>query len=437
MLKFHRNVKPQFGAFARYSSLGKHNSRKRVGIIRLAYGLTGIGLVGLAGFAWAQDRHEKTYQKKGVQVEGPWQFYVLTTLPLRTLSRWWGYVNRIEIPLWMRVPAFGLYSKIFGCNLTEADPDDVRQYKNLAEFFTRKLKPGARVIDPDAPIVIPADGKILNYGVIEGGQLEQVKGITYSLDALLGDEKLARLKRSHAIPSPDHIPHIRQEEFAKLNGIHYSLQDLMGHDHGERPSHVKDASAQHIDLLSSTKVAAKSQFTLFGSRETNCLYYAVIYLAPGDYHRFHSPTDWVVERRRHFSGELFSVSPFMARRLGNLFILNERVALMGRYKYGFMSMIPVGATNVGSIRIKFDKDLCTNQFGKLGPVGTFDEAVYISSSSILHGHPLLRGDEVGNFELGSTVVLVFEAPADFEFLVKQGQKVRVGLPLGRVVPSSH
>lgn len=54
-------------------------------------------------------------------------------------------------------------------------------------------------------------------------------------------------------------------------------------------------------------------------------------------------------------GDLFSVSPWMAKRLENLFVLNERVALLGRWKYGFFSMVPVGATNVGSIRINFDE----------------------------------------------------------------------------------
>ncbi len=63
----------------------------------------------------------------------------------------------------------------------------------------------------------------------------------------------------------------------------------------------------------------------------------------------------------HTLGDLFSVSPWMAKRLENLFVLNERVALLGRWKYGFFGMVPVGATNVGSIKINFDK-VCHRRF---------------------------------------------------------------------------
>jgi phosphatidylserine decarboxylase len=55
------------------------------------------------------------------------------------------------------------------------------------------------------------------------------------------------------------------------------------------------------------------------------MFFMVVYLAPGDYHRFHSPTSWVVEKRRHFTGDLFSVSPYIAKRMQDLFVLNERV----------------------------------------------------------------------------------------------------------------
>lgn len=131
-------------------------------------------------------------------------------------------------------------------------------------------------------------------------------------------------------------------------------------------------------------------------------------------------------------GELFSVSPFMAKRLENLFVLNERVALLGRWKYGFFGMVPVGATNVGSIKVNFDKDLRTNVRGKRPPPGTYTEAVYSAASPILQGQPLTPAEEMGGFRLGSTIVLVFEAPNDFEFTVHSGQKVKVGERLGDV-----
>jgi phosphatidylserine decarboxylase len=81
----------------------------------------------------------------------------------------------------------------------------------------------------------------------------------------------------------------------------------------------------------------------------------VVYLAPGDYHRFHSPTEWSITSRRHFAGELFSVSKKMLKMLPNLFALNERVVLLGEWAHGFFSMVPVGAVNVGSIVVNCDK----------------------------------------------------------------------------------
>lgn len=116
------------------------------------------------------------------------------------------------------------------------------------------------------------------------------------------------------------------------------------------------------------------------SSPDNDLFHAVVYLAPGDYHCFHSPTDWRVELRRHFPGEslftcspvcslpptrssphslcsgsLMSVNPGVARWVKELFCLNERVVLTGQWQHGFFSLTAVGATNVGSIRVYFDQ----------------------------------------------------------------------------------
>lgn len=143
----------------------------------------------------------------------------------------------------------------------------------------------------------------------------------------------------------------------------------------------------------------------------------------------------------------------MAKRLENLFVLNERVALLGRWKHGFFSMVPVGATNVGSIKINFDQvgtypsfpstplrthtmfsqALRTNVRGRPPPPGTYSEAVFSAASPILNGQPLTPAQEMGGFCLGSTIVLVFEAPREFEFSVQAGQKIKVGERLGDVV----
>jgi phosphatidylserine decarboxylase len=76
--------------------------------------------------------------------------------------------------------------------------------------------------------------------------------------------------------------------------------------------------------------------------------------------------------------------------------------------------------------------LRTNVRGRPPPPGTYDEAVYSAASPILNGQPLRPGQEMGGFCLGSTIVLVFEAPPNFEFGVHAGQKVRVGQKLGDV-----
>ncbi|KAF8804194.1 phosphatidylserine decarboxylase [Phlegmacium glaucopus] len=419
------------------------------------------------------DLNENGYEV--IKLKGPWQVHVIGALPLRNMSRLWGYVNSLELPVWFRPYGLGFYAYVFACNLDEIEPSDLRKYPSLGAFFYRKLKDGARPVDL-ASLVSPADGTVLHFGTVHESRVEQVKGITYSLDALLGIERPN---------SPQlHIEHNRDmsivddREFANVNGIEYSLEQLIGasspvtrspsdsssslastvgtntpstsatdsedipkkfgdqidasvgSDRNAEETLVHDASvALEMGVMPSKRKLAASGRHL---RPGNKLFFQVIYLAPGDYHRFHSPTAWVVEKRRHFVGELFSVSPYMAKRLENLFVLNERVALLGRWKHGFFGMVPVGATNVGSIKINFDQALRTNLRGRPPPPGTYTEAVYSAASPILQGQPLAPAEEMGGFCLGSTIVLVFEAPSDFEFNVHPGQKVQVGQRLGDV-----
>ncbi|KAH7909750.1 phosphatidylserine decarboxylase-domain-containing protein [Hygrophoropsis aurantiaca] len=414
-----------------------------------------------------------------IKLKGPWQVHVIGALPLRNMSRVWGYFNSLELPVWVRPYGIRVYAYMFGCNLDEIEPADLREYASLGEFFYRKLRPGARPVD-NAVLVSPADGTVLHFGTIENLRVEQVKGITYSLDALLGvehsDPSSPGSPTSTVVEFPPHreMSIVDDREFANVNGIEYSLDQLLGvsstpgsvtppiprtrsasesaaaapKKHGDQI----DASVEQEGTLQETIAHDASVAREMGVRSTldrptferkrstsgtsvkegNALYFTVIYLAPGDYHRFHSPTAWVVEKRRHFVGELFSVSPYMAKRLQNLFVLNERVALLGRWRYGFFGMIPVGATNVGSIKINFDTALRTNVRGRPPPPGTYTEAIYSAASPLLNGQPLTPAQEMGGFCLGSTIVLVFEAPKSFEFAIAAGQKVKVGNRLGDV-----
>ena len=87
----------------------------------------------------------------------------------------------------------------------------------------------------------------------------------------------------------------------------------------------------------------------------------VIYLAPSDYHRVHSPALFNAEQRRHIPGYLDPVKPSYVNRHKDVFKNNERVNLFGNWTHGFFLTSFVGALNVGSIKLTFDPTLKTNQ----------------------------------------------------------------------------
>ncbi|KAH3661552.1 hypothetical protein OGAPHI_006400 [Ogataea philodendri] len=397
----------------------------------------------VARYSFDEDVGEGGDEDKKAHDIGSWPLYIYSRLPLNSLSRLWGQVNNIELPIWMREPGFRFYSALFGVNLEEMQDPDFKHYKNLGEFFSRSIKPEARPIDNTALLCSPCDGKVLKFGAVgDDGGIEQVKGITYKVGSLLGTRNSPRLA------APQHEIQLdksaRESEFIDLHGGEKTLN--YQHEGDQSLSHPSTS-----DILTVTKSLLGPSSHKHGSE----LYYAVIYLAPGDYHRFHSPVEWVATLRRHFVGELYSVAPYFQRTLQNLFILNERVAVLGYWKYGFFSMTPVGATNVGSIKLNFDTHLATNeayehelyskselreairekdsvQEKKKPKKNTCYEATYAKASSLLHGIPLFRGEEMGTFKLGSTIVLVFEAPSDFRFTLKENQTVRMGQCIGKL-----
>ncbi|XP_055356203.1 phosphatidylserine decarboxylase proenzyme, mitochondrial-like [Paramacrobiotus metropolitanus] len=326
------------------------------------------------------------YSRRALPWQVPTVFYVYQFLPLRALSRTWGWVNDLYLPPWLRRPLLSSYVWLFGVDLSEAAIQDLKWYKNLGEFFRRHLRPGVRPVADKSCVVSPSDGTVLHVGRVEDDCVEQVKGMTYSLAAFLGPK----------------------------NWFTYTADDEPVVEENEAPE--------------PSKTYRKS---LCLRNKGTDLYHCVIYLAPGDYHRFHSPADWQVISRRHFPGHLFSVSPSITKRIEGLFNYNERVVYYGNWLHGFFSMTAVGATNVGSIRVYFDERLKTNNRRyKRGAYQDWNFSQHMASSADVRAVDLVKGAEFGEFNLGSTIVLLFEAPKNFEFTVDVGDKVFYGRPLG-------
>jgi phosphatidylserine decarboxylase len=124
--------------------------------------------------------------------------------------------------------------------------------------------------------------------------------------------------------------------------------------------------------------------------------FATLYLSPRDYHRIHMPCDGRLRRMIHVPGELFSVNPTTAEGVPELFARNERVVCLFEGEHGPFAMVLVGATIVGS--------MATVWHGVINPTrpGRVREWRYDDATVALR-----QGQEMGRFQLGSTVVLLF------------------------------
>merc|ERR1711924_591667 len=159
------------------------------------------------------------------------------------------------------------------------------------------------------------------------------------------------------------------------------------------------------------------------------VHYAVLYLAPGNYHRIHSPAEVEFKAGRHFCGEVLPLREALLTSVDDIFAINERVCLSGRWCFGNFHLVAVAVTNVGNIYLDFDEKLRTNRMRDIAVHCGGD----VSSKLYPNGVKLKPGDSLGGFRLGSTVVLFFDAPKNFEWKVAVGDAVRVGRPLGEVV----
>lgn len=149
------------------------------------------------------------------------------------------------------------------------------------------------------------------------------------------------------------------------------------------------------------------------------------YLSPTDYHRVHMPCDGTLRKMIYVPGELFSVNPFLAEHIPNLFARNERVICEFETEFGPMVQILVGATITAS--------MSTVWAGVINPPRSKEVRVYeylAEGESAVH---LKKGDEMGAFRLGSTVINLFpQGKVALAAHLSAGTPTKMGEPLGKI-----
>ena len=149
--------------------------------------------------------------------------------------------------------------------------------------------------------------------------------------------------------------------------------------------------------------------------------FATLYLSPRDYHRIHMPCDGVLRSMVYVPGDLFSVNPTTARGVPGLFARNERVVCVFDSAHGPFVLTLVGATVVGS--------MATVWHGVVNPPRSAQicEWYYEAGQVVLH-----KGQEMGRFLLGSTVVMLFpQGVLQFNPDWHAGRAIRMGEAMGQ------
>ena len=143
---------------------------------------------------------------------------------------------------------------------------------------------------------------------------------------------------------------------------------------------------------------------LGGSKEMAALFkngsFATIYLSPRDYHRIHMPLQGKLQQMIYIPGRLFSVSKFASEQVPRLFARNERLVNLFETEAGPMAMIMVGALNVAGIETVWAGNIPDKVNWEIKKWNYRDQA---SERAV----ELNRGDEMGRFNMGSTVILLY------------------------------
>ncbi len=145
--------------------------------------------------------------------------------------------------------------------------------------------------------------------------------------------------------------------------------------------------------------------------------FATIYLSPKDYHRIHMPFDGILKSMKYIPGNLFSVNKRTVENIDQVFARNERLICYFDTEYGEMALVMVGAIFVGSMETSWE--------GQVTPPYTKSVKTYDYDSRQIG---LSKGEELGRFNMGSTVILILpkgspELNLEARKVLKMGQSI--------------
>ena len=158
---------------------------------------------------------------------------------------------------------------------------------------------------------------------------------------------------------------------------------------------------------------------LLGQSELEGEYdFANIYLSPKDYHHYHVPCDITIKKAIYIPGKLYSVAAKWLAKVDSLYTKNERVALSCEMKNGKkLWLVFVGALNVGKMKFCFDERIQTNAMANFTQIYEYKN---------LH---IKKGERLGNFELGSTIVILSEKDA-IEYNLFENKELKFAETIG-------
>lgn len=177
-----------------------------------------------------------------------------------------------------------------------------------------------------------------------------------------------------------------------------------------------------------------SLLDLVGGRESDARHFsnghfATLYLSPRDYHRIHMPITGKLTSMHYVPGRLYSVAPHTVRTVAGLFARNERVVCLFDTNAGKLAMILVGAINVAAIETVWAGLITPPNSKQIIHKDYKDDRTDSDTGNVQQ--QFNKGDEMGRFNMGSTVILLFENADSWQPELAEGSPVQLGEMIGQ------